>query len=213
MGKINCWEFMKCGREPGGSKEIELGICSASVEHSSDGINEGLNGGRACWALSGTCCGGEVQGTFASKIDNCGKCDFYKLVAKDQGNAFQNTGKIRRALEVSKLKVNCWEYKKCGREVGGVKSSELGICSASVETITDGINRGINGGRACWALSGTFCEGKAQGVFAIKYGNCKECSFYKMVQKDEGDTFQGVREIRRALMLSQVGDETSVTLL
>ena len=110
-------------------------------------------------------------------------------------------------------KTNCWEFMKCGREPGGSMSIELGICSASVETLSDGINGGKNGGRACWALSGTFCEGKVQEVFAIKYGNCKECNFYKMVQKDQGNTFQGVREIRRTLMLSQMGEETCVPFL
>jgi len=24
---LNCWEFKKCGREPGGEKASELGIC------------------------------------------------------------------------------------------------------------------------------------------------------------------------------------------
>ena len=103
MAKINCWEFMKCGREPGGMNSIELGICSASVEISTDGINEGKNGGRACWALSGTFCEGEVQGSFASKIGNCKRCDFYKLVQREQDNAFQFTREIRRALMLSQV--------------------------------------------------------------------------------------------------------------
>jgi len=29
---------------------------------------------------------------------------------------------------------NCWEFKKCERQVGGKKVSELGICPASTET-------------------------------------------------------------------------------
>jgi len=28
---------------------------------------------------------------------------------------------------------NCWEYKKCGREPGGIKVHELGVCPATVE--------------------------------------------------------------------------------
>jgi hypothetical protein len=28
-------------------------------------------------------------------------------------------------------KLNCWEVKKCGREPGGVKVKELGVCPAS----------------------------------------------------------------------------------
>jgi len=29
MKKYNCWEFKKCGREPGGEKADRLGICPA----------------------------------------------------------------------------------------------------------------------------------------------------------------------------------------
>jgi hypothetical protein len=102
---------------------------------------------------------------------------------------------------------------KCGREPGGSKSIELGICSASVETLTDGINGGKNGGRACWALSGTFCEGEVQGTFASKIGDCKQCDFYKLVQRDQDNAYQDVREIRRALLLSQVGDDVKIPFL
>jgi hypothetical protein len=30
--KQNCWEYMKCGREPGGEKVAELGICRAAAD-------------------------------------------------------------------------------------------------------------------------------------------------------------------------------------
>jgi len=46
--------------------------------------------------------------------------------------------------------LNCWEVKKCGREFGGIKSQELGVCPASIQSKVDGINHGKNGGRACW---------------------------------------------------------------
>lgn len=83
--KVNCWEFKKCGREPGGSKASELGMCPAATESRLDGTNSGSNGGRACWGLAGTLCGGKVQGTFASKVGNCLKCDFYQLVGQEEG--------------------------------------------------------------------------------------------------------------------------------
>ena len=83
--KLNCWQFKKCGREPGGAKVAELGICPASTESSINGINSGKNGGRACWAIAGTLCGGQVQGSFAQKTVNCIKCEFYKLVVKEEG--------------------------------------------------------------------------------------------------------------------------------
>jgi hypothetical protein len=85
MPKLNCWEFKKCGREPGGAKATELGVCPASMEFHTHGTNGGRNGGRACWALTGTLCGGQVQGTFAVKLKNCIECEFYRLVAVEEG--------------------------------------------------------------------------------------------------------------------------------
>jgi len=84
MGQ-NCWEFKKCGRQPGGSKVAELGVCPASVDKKADGMNGGQNGGRICWALTGTFCGGKVQGTFAEKLGNCMECEFYKLIRVERG--------------------------------------------------------------------------------------------------------------------------------
>ncbi len=83
--KINCWEFKKCGREPGGEKIAELGLCPAASEESTDGVNEGKNAGRVCWAVAGTFCGGKVQGTFAEKYLSCMACDFFKLVKEQEG--------------------------------------------------------------------------------------------------------------------------------
>ncbi len=60
--KLNCWEYMKCGREPGGEKADELGICPAAADSSFDGLNRGKNAGRICWAVAGTFCSGETQG-------------------------------------------------------------------------------------------------------------------------------------------------------
>jgi hypothetical protein len=85
MGNQNCWEFKKCGREPGGAKANELGVCPASTENRTDRVNGGKNGGRACWAITGTLCGGKVQGTFASKVGNCLKCEFYQQVGAEEG--------------------------------------------------------------------------------------------------------------------------------
>ena len=66
---------------------------------------------------------------------------------------------------------------KCGREPGGLKADELGICSAAIETSTDSINGGENGGRACWALSGTFCEEKCKGLLQKKLAIANDVIF------------------------------------
>ncbi len=64
---MNCWEFKKCGREKGGAKVAEFGVCPAYP-----------NGGTDCAKIAGTFCGGQVQGSFAQKVANCMQCDFYK---------------------------------------------------------------------------------------------------------------------------------------
>lgn len=85
--KVNCWEFKKCGRQPGGIKVGELGVCPAAADPKAHGKNGGTNGGRICWAMAGTLCGGKVQGTFAQKVSNCIACEFFKLVSKEEKSA------------------------------------------------------------------------------------------------------------------------------
>lgn len=99
MATQNCWENKKCGREPNGAKALQLGVCPASTETRTNGINHGKNGGRACWAISGTLCGGIVQGSFASKLGNCMKCEFYQMVGMEEGAGHESARDI-----LSKLK-------------------------------------------------------------------------------------------------------------
>ncbi|UCH79860.1 MAG: hypothetical protein JSW20_08890 [Nitrospiraceae bacterium] len=94
----NCWEYKKCGREPDGHNTDELGVCPATVEEKADGINDGTNGGRACWAIVGTICKGTVQGTYALKILNCLKCDFYKKVLTEESWGFKSGDEILKII-------------------------------------------------------------------------------------------------------------------
>lgn len=48
-------------------------------------------------------------------------------------------------------RLNCWEYRKCGREVAGANAEELGVCPAALPGEHDGTNKGRFGGRICWA--------------------------------------------------------------
>jgi hypothetical protein len=98
MPKVNCWEWKKCGRQPAGPKVAELGVCPAAVENRVHGANSGRNGGRACWAVAGTLCGGKVQGTIAAKLSNCMQCDFYQLVAREEGAQLLNARDLLRRL-------------------------------------------------------------------------------------------------------------------
>ena len=89
MKKLNCWEFKKCDRQEGGPKAASEGVCPAASEARLDGVHDGSNAGRACWVVAGTLCGGQVQGSFASKYANCEQCDFFQLVEKEEGPRFK----------------------------------------------------------------------------------------------------------------------------
>lgn len=95
---MNCWEFNKCGRQPGGNKLAELGQCVAVTSFKAHGINRGINGGRACWAIAGTFCGGEVQGAFIEKYKGCSNCDFFHQVLKEEGKNLLSVGSILSKL-------------------------------------------------------------------------------------------------------------------
>ncbi len=97
---LNCWEFKKCGREPGGKNESELGQCPAATERSLDGIHRGDNAGRACWVIAGTYCGGEVQGSFSSKNESCSTCEFCQHVVLEENTTFEAAQDLLTALSI-----------------------------------------------------------------------------------------------------------------
>jgi len=97
--KINCWEFKKCGRQPGGHKEKELGTCPVTIHGDLDGAHEGKNGGRVCWVIAGSLCGGKIQGTYAQKLNNCWRCDFMNTVKKEEEPADFGFSATRLGLE------------------------------------------------------------------------------------------------------------------
>ena len=59
---------------------------------------------------------------------------------------------------------NCWEFYNCPQE-------RQNVCSA--------FKKGA--GRRCWQVAGTLCEGKTDGMFARKIGDCMKCEFYIQV--------------------------------
>ncbi|MGE5558099.1 MAG: two-CW domain-containing protein [Bacillota bacterium] len=85
MIRINCWEYKKCGRQPGGEKVKELGVCPAAADESCHDMNGGKNGGRICWAIAGTLCGGIIQGSMAEKEVTCLACEFFRKVKDEEG--------------------------------------------------------------------------------------------------------------------------------
>jgi len=99
------------------------------------------------------------------------------------GEKISKTQKERKTAMF--LKLNCWEFKKCGREPGGVNADEHGVCLTATYTAYNGLNNGRNGGRVCWAITGSLCNGNASGTFAEKQKYCMVCNFYKSVVEEE----------------------------
>ena len=66
----------ECGRGPGGAQTDELGECIVSKEQM----------GHSCWAIAGTLCGGEVQGTRAQKRRTCVTCRVRKRYHRISGH-------------------------------------------------------------------------------------------------------------------------------
>lgn len=54
----------------------------------------------------------------------------------------------------------------------------LGICPVSIASYADGLNRGVNGGRICWAIKGT-CDGDD--------GRCMKCDFFTLLEQEEAE--------------------------
>lgn len=91
----------------------------------------------------------------------------------------------QRAMENSVSKLNCWEFKMCGRQPGGVHVGDIGSCPVTKEKSLDGVHDGIAAGRACWVVAGTLCEGKVQGTFAQEIRQCEACDFYRRIHREE----------------------------
>ena len=98
-------------------------------------------------------------------------------------------------------KVNCWEYMSCGRNPGGEKADELGICPVFESSCLDGIHHGTHAGRSCWVVAGTLCEGRVQGTFADKEKDCMACRFYNLVLKEESENLHMSVELLRKIKL------------
>jgi len=81
------------------------------------------------------------------------------------------------------MKLNCWEFKNCGREKGGLMVELLGQCPVATAMKYDGHNGGIGAGRVCWMVASSHCgvnEGPSQ-----QGCSCHECDFYHRVVYEE----------------------------
>lgn len=87
--KINCWEFKQCNTASRNKENSPPDKCPVLSAKEFDTVNGGVNGGRICWKVAGSFCGGKVQGTFAQKIETCLSCDFFREVFKEEGETFR----------------------------------------------------------------------------------------------------------------------------
>jgi len=70
---VRCWEVMNCPGE-------RRGKCPAYPED-----------GNGCWTVTGTLCGGKMQGSYKEKMAGCRRCDVYRMV-KGQGEPEHKPG-------------------------------------------------------------------------------------------------------------------------
>lgn len=103
---------------------------------------------------------------------------------------------------------NCWEFKQCGREVGGACAERLGVCPAAEAAFADGLNSGKNGGRMCWALVGIYSGKKPMAKSAVREFHCITCDFFELVQREEGlDNFDILTPIQKHQYILELHDK------
>jgi hypothetical protein len=107
---------------------------------------------------------------------------YQKWVYTDQKPRDPETLLARAGDLIVPRRVNCWDALNCGRGPGGPGRP----CPAATDTSANGVNGGINAGRVCWAIAGTFCEDKAEGVQATNLASCFGCQFFRQVLNEEG---------------------------
>ena len=83
--KRNCWDYYRCGKQSNGKKHD---VCPAYLETKLNGVHDGKNGGRACWVVAGTKCGGIVKRTLIPKFIVCKLCDFKEIVMSEESHNF-----------------------------------------------------------------------------------------------------------------------------
>lgn len=84
--------------------------------------------------------------------------------------------------------MNCWEFKKCGKNIDPEKVNPADSCPALSDVSSSGINGGSCGGRICWAVKGSFSDNKALDA-DDELESCINCEFFNLVKEEEGDSF------------------------
>lgn len=85
--------------------------------------------------------------------------------------------------------LNCWEFHQCGRDVFTPRRVDS-VCPVSITTCHHGRNKGINAGRCCWMVGGTFSPSRfhpdrERGSMPFKETHCKGCAFRRLVESEQ----------------------------
>jgi hypothetical protein len=86
--KRNCWDYYRCGKQSKADNGKKHDVCPAYLETKLNGVHDGKNGGRACWIVAGTKCGGIIKRTLIPKFIICNLCDFKKIVMSEESQNF-----------------------------------------------------------------------------------------------------------------------------
>jgi len=116
--KLNCWEFMKCGRGPEDRYGKNMEPCPAAHDKRLEYVHGGRRAGRACWVVEGTFCGGSFQDSFAQKSISCKRCDFYQKVHAQEGDEIESNLSLLNRLKDLSTRVDI-TTKKLGVLLGG----------------------------------------------------------------------------------------------
>jgi len=81
-------------------------------------------------------------------------------------------------------KLNCWEFRNCGLESGGVLSRVYGECTVPKVMKNDGVNGGVGAGRTCWSVVNS-CNSGCRPAGRKRRKSCLECEFHLRVISEE----------------------------
>ena len=82
-------------------------------------------------------------------------------------------------------KINCWEYRNCGVEPGGIFAEIYGECPVPRMMKYDGVNGGRGAGRVCWKVMNNAAL-KEPFICRNSRISCFQCEFFIRVKNEEG---------------------------
>jgi len=87
-------------------------------------------------------------------------------------------------------KTDCWEFNSCDKKTE---------CPAFHESRTHNVHEGMNGGRSCWMILKSLCNGTEQSTIKDKYRNCSKCDFFHAVQQEHGNRLLSLNQVKKLL--------------